>query len=131
MLTLSIQQPWAWAICHCGKDIENRTWPTKVRGRFLIHAGKRVDRDGYDYLYDEWRVEAPDEKIIGCGGIVGIAEIIDCVSRSSSPWFFGTYGFVLREQRPLAFMPLRGQLGFFDAVYNGALEANESSATIA
>jgi ASCH domain len=131
MLTLSIQQPWAWAICHLGKDVENRSWPTKFRGQFLVHAGKRVDRDGYDYLYDQWRVEAPDEKIIGCGGIVGVAEIIDCVSVSSSPWFFGPYGFVLREQRPLAFVPLRGQLGFFDTVYNGALKAEESSATIA
>lgn len=131
MLTLSIQQPWAWAICHLGKDVENRSWPTKFRGQFLVHAGKRVDSDGYDYLYDHWRVEAPDEKSIGCGGIVGIAEIVDCVSKSSSPWFFGPYGFVLRGQRPLAFMPLKGQLGFFETVYKGALQAEESSATFA
>ena len=129
MLTLSIQQPWAWAICNLGKDIENRSWPTKVRGAFLIHAGKRVDQDGYDYLYDEWRVEAPDKKNIGCGGIVGIADIVDCVSKSSSPWFFGPFGFVLREQRPLAFMPLKGTVKFFDTKYEGALVSKESATT--
>ena len=123
MLTLSIQQPWAWAICHLGKDIENRSWPTKFRGRFLIHAGKRVDEYGYDYIYDEWLIEAPDAKVIGCGGIVGIATIVDCVTASNSSWFFGRYGFVLSDQRPLAFMPLRGQLGFFEAEYNGELNS--------
>lgn len=24
---LTVRQPWTWAICHAGKDIENRTWP--------------------------------------------------------------------------------------------------------
>ena len=35
---LSIRQPWAWLIAHGWKNIENRTWPTGYRGRFLIHA---------------------------------------------------------------------------------------------
>ena len=38
MKALSIRQPWAWLILHGGKDIENRTWATKLRGRVLIHA---------------------------------------------------------------------------------------------
>lgn len=121
MLTLSIQQPWAWAICHAGKDIENRSWPTRVRGQFLIHAGKKVDVDGYDFLFEAFQLEPPPAKGIERGGIVGIANIVDCVKQSKSPWFFGDFGFVLTEQRPLVFMPLRGQLGFFDTVYKGAL----------
>lgn len=48
------------------------------------------------------------------GGIVGIAEIVDCVERSSSPWFFGRYGLVLRNARPVEFIPVRGKLSFFD-----------------
>ena len=32
MLCLSIRQPWARMILHCGKDIENRPWSTKGRG---------------------------------------------------------------------------------------------------
>lgn len=27
-VALSIRQPWAWAILHAGKDIENRDWHT-------------------------------------------------------------------------------------------------------
>lgn len=30
---LSVRQPWAWAIVHAGKDVENRNWPTPHRGR--------------------------------------------------------------------------------------------------
>jgi hypothetical protein len=30
-----------------------------------------------------------------------------------SMWFFGRYGFVLRDAFPLPLIPCRGQLGFF------------------
>jgi hypothetical protein len=42
MKALSIQQPWAWAIIHAGKRVENRTWSTRFRGPFFIHAGKTI-----------------------------------------------------------------------------------------
>jgi hypothetical protein len=42
------------------------------------------------------------------GGIVGIAEITDCVTEYESPWFTGKYGFVLANARSLPFMPCRG-----------------------
>jgi hypothetical protein len=51
----------------------------------------------------------------GCGRIVGQVDIVDCVDDSTSPWFFGKYGFVLRN--PVAFecqVPFKGALGFFD-----------------
>jgi hypothetical protein len=48
MKALSIRQPWAWLILHAGKDIENRDWPTRFRGRFLIHAAKGMTRDEYE-----------------------------------------------------------------------------------
>ena len=47
------------------------------------------------------------------GGIVGEAEIVDCVTQSPSPWFVGEYGFVLRNAKPLPFEPCKGALGFF------------------
>jgi hypothetical protein len=47
------------------------------------------------------------------GGIVGVAEIVDCVSSSTSPWFVGEYGFLIRNARPLPYVPCRGALGFF------------------
>ena len=47
MKTLSVQQPWASAICSGVKDIENRTWqPKQTPGRILIHASsKKVPKD--------------------------------------------------------------------------------------
>lgn len=113
MKALSIQQPWSWLIVNGHKDIENRDWPTRFRGPVLIHAGKR-----HDGPKDEWDwpgIERPAR--LDYGGIVGEAEIIDCVSASSSPWFFGEYGFVIRNARPLPFRPCRGMLGFFEPVF--------------
>jgi hypothetical protein len=40
--------------------------------------------------------------------------IVDCVAVSASPWFFGGFGFVLRDPKPLPFIPWKGQLGFFE-----------------
>jgi hypothetical protein len=48
------------------------------------------------------------------GGIVGSVEIVDCVTHSNSPWFMGTYGFVLRDPVALPVRPYRGELGFFE-----------------
>ena len=38
MKCLSLRQPWAWAVVHAGKSVENRRWNTNFRGEFLIHA---------------------------------------------------------------------------------------------
>lgn len=37
---LTVRQPWAAAIAHHGKTVENRTWHTNWRGTLLIHAAK-------------------------------------------------------------------------------------------
>ena len=37
---LSVRQPWAWAICHGWKDIENRTW----RSGFVTPGGYGILR---------------------------------------------------------------------------------------
>ncbi|WP_245643649.1 ASCH domain-containing protein [Roseateles chitosanitabidus] len=121
---ICIRQPWAWLILHGGKDIENRSWATKVRGRVLIHASQGM-------TFDEWNdgvafarlardglghppVTIPGAKNIERGGIVGSVEIVDCVTASTSPWYMGDVGFVLRDPRPLPFVPMKGRLGFFD-----------------
>lgn len=113
MKALSIRQPWAWLILHAGKDVENRSWPTRFRGRFLIHAAKGMTRDEYESA-PAWIVDLPDFDQLRRGGIVGSAELVDCVTESDSEWFFGRYGFVLRNVKPLLFVPYRGELGFFD-----------------
>jgi len=47
---LSVWQPWAWLIVRGYKDIENRTWQTGYRGTILIHAPKKFDYDGYNWI---------------------------------------------------------------------------------
>ncbi len=99
---LSIRQPWCHHILHDGKDVENRDWPTKGRGWFLIHAGKAWDYAPPEHLRD-----------IPRGGIVGAARIVDCVTDWDSKWFMGKYGFVLRDPIALPLVPCKGALGFF------------------
>lgn len=125
---LSIRQPWAWGIVHAGKDIENRNWPTSFRGSVSIHASaykpKQDDCDEFNDVFHD-AVRDPDERrrllprwtealSFERGGIIGVAEIVDCVERSESPWFFGRYGFVLTNARPVPFISVKGALGFFD-----------------
>jgi len=127
MKALSIRQPWAWLIIHAGKDIENRSWFTGVRGRILVHAGKgmtkREYRDVESFLFSsalpQMDVELPAFEDLQRGGIIGSVEIVDCVADSESPWFFGAYGFVLRNPQPLPFRPLNGALGFFEVPDHG------------
>ena len=126
MKAISIRAPWWWAILYHGKDIENRDWATGFRGRVLLRASKWWDRDELKLEYSSlWKISErahlpgprPDWVAMrGCGGcIVGSVEIVDCVTRSSSAWFMGKYGFVLRN--PIAFespKPCKGALGFFE-----------------
>ena len=121
MKALSIRQPWAYMIMHYGKDIENRTWSTRVRGRVLIHASKGMTKGEWteawwfarEFVGVDTTIRGP-VKDINYGGIVGSVEIVDCVTRSDSRWFDGPFGFALRNPVPLPFHPCRGALGFFD-----------------
>lgn len=115
MKTLSVQQPWAWLLVNEFKDIENRTWQTHIRGKVQIHAGKKFDNEGYEFVKDEFpEINLPEKDQFETGGIVGEVEIVDCVQESDSPWFFGPFGFVVKNGKPLQFVPCRGQLGFFE-----------------
>ena len=123
---LSIRQPWAWLILHAGKDVENRTWKTHLRGTVLIHAGATMSRADYDaallfvrsisdrICFDPGLGFPSFEELKAqTGGIVGSVEITGCVSRSDSPWFTGDVGFLLANPTPMAFEPYKGSLGFF------------------
>lgn len=118
-VALSVRQPWPWAMQHAGKDIENRDWRASQRGRICIHAGKGMSLVEYRDCLDtirEIRGEAfdlPGMDELQRGGIVGTVDIVDCVNRSDSPWFFGTFGLVLRDFQPTEFIACRGELGFF------------------
>jgi hypothetical protein len=122
-MALSIRQPWAWAILHAGKDVENRTWMSSFRGPVAIHAGLGMPKaDVFEFselLADlRWKgrvtvEQGPHYASLPRGGIVGVAEVTGCVNASSSPWFFGPFAFTLANARPVPFVPCRGALGFF------------------
>lgn len=136
MLALSIRQPWAWLIVHAGKDIENRDWPTRVRGRILVHASKGMTHEEWSSAWTFAHGSGASSKAMKAGlmrqnvergGFIGTVEIADCVQSSESRWFMGTYGFVLRNPQPMPFVPWKGQLGFFD-VTDEALAAARAAA---
>lgn len=119
---LSIRQPWAWLIVQGFKDVENRVWRSLYRGPVLIHAAKGMTRDEYyqcQRLAGIAKIKLPPIDELPRGGIVGQAEIVECVSEHHSFWFTGPYCFVLRNAKVLPFAPCKGHLGFFEARYPG------------
>jgi hypothetical protein len=118
---LSVRQPWAWAIIHAGKDIENRSAPAVrnmgyCRCPVAIHAAKGMTKDEYLDAYNFMRgldVLCPPAGALRRGGIIGRVNIDRVVSASDSPWFFGPRGLVLRDAAPCEFIPSIGALGLF------------------
>ncbi len=117
MKALSIRQPWAWLIIHGGKDIENRTWHTKFRGRFLVHASQGMTKAEYAHARRfalDIGVRVPYFEELQRGGIIGSVELVDSVDHSESPWYMGQKGFLLKDPMPMEFTAAKGRLGFFD-----------------
>ena len=117
MKVIVVRQPWAWLIVQGFKDIENRSWSTRYRGTLLIQAsaGRPTKSKLQEFrLFARRRgVDLPEE--FERGGIVGMVQLDDCVTRSRSKWFEGPIGWVLSKPKKLKFIPLKGQLGLFDA----------------
>jgi len=140
MKAITIKQPWASLICNQRmydfskgiKDIENRTWPTKFRGRVLVHASSaksqfnfsieqhsKLNQLGLRRWYDKEQIK---------GAIIGSVEIVDCVINHSSIWaeksemflksdiaYKPTYNWVLANPIPFPEpIPAKGKLSFWD-----------------
>ena len=107
MKALTIRQPWAWAVIHAGKTVENRSRNIagEYRGPVAIHAGLKIDEAGqHDQLIREaWTGEtrlSPDpdrptfchdvpwRKAFSYGRIIGIADLVDAhyVDGHSERW---------------------------------------------
>lgn len=122
MKALTVKQPWASLIVDGIKDIENRTWPTKFRGRILIHAGAKPDKEPYMLFNDEQLEEIDDcvmdviESYENTGAIIGSVEIVDCVQNHISIWAEkGVYNWVLAN--PIKFtqpIPAKGKLSLWE-----------------
>lgn len=98
MRALSVRQPWAWAIIHAGKNIENRTWHNKhTIGTIAIHASK-----GLLPVEDmPPRVRRPQPAELVRSAIIGIVDVVDVVENHRSRWFHGPLGWVLKNPRAL------------------------------
>ncbi|RUM42256.1 MAG: hypothetical protein DSY80_07435 [Desulfocapsa sp.] len=122
---LSVRQPWAWAIIHGGKDIENRSWSARGPnikhhvndgGHVCIHAAKGMTRAEYREAYEFMEslgVSCPPAADLLRGGIIGSVSIVRVTKKSSSPWFFGPLGLVLTDPKEMEFIPSKGRLGYF------------------
>ena len=117
MKALTVKAPWAWAIIHAAKDVENRTWSTAYRGPLAIHAGVVCTR-----TYHTWAagwmaaidVDTPplDELAKGC--VIGTVEVVDCVRDSGRRWgMSGNWHWILRDPKPCQPRFVRGSLSFW------------------
>jgi len=69
------------------------------------------------YIIEEMEIKLPPLLSMEYqhGGIIGVVNMIDCVTSHSSKWFFGKYGYVFVDPQRLKFTPCKGQLGIFEA----------------
>lgn len=101
MRILTVRQPWAWALIHAGKDVENRSRNIAgaYRGLVAIHAGLTdddtlddVEHPMHGFVYRtcpnaadpdhnrwwcQWCSEFELERWRNQGHIVGVAELVD------------------------------------------------------
>jgi hypothetical protein len=137
MVALSLMQPWAWLCLRPDvtepfaravlvlkgeiKDVENRTWRTYHRGPLLIHASKRLDKHGYRWVQATFpQIPLPRMNDLQLGGIVGRVTVRECVRGHQSRWAAADqWNWVLVDQRPLSYLPMRGRRSVFP------LEASE------
>ncbi len=95
---VTVRQPWAWAIAHGHKKIENRTWaPDLQPGELLaIHAADQAPtRSDLELLARVLGRPVPPPAELPRGGVVAVVRYLRTVDSSASPCFAGPLGWVL------------------------------------
>lgn len=91
MRILTVRQPWAWAIIHAGKDVENRTrnLAGDYRGPVAIHVSKqwaegwrssKLERAMYHWALTHPEVHdesTPNPWWLDQGAIIGVVDLAD------------------------------------------------------
>jgi hypothetical protein len=86
---ITLHRPWAHAIAHLGKDIENRKTNllcVKPGEWLAIHAGRGYHFPAQDWIIETLQLQVPDPADDPTG-IVAIAQFMGNVTASDSPWF--------------------------------------------
>lgn len=129
MRALTLHQPWAWAVAHGFKRIENRSWPPNaslpIGDTFAIHAGRGWDNAAMPLLerhMPPW-VHIPERDKYVRGAIIATARLVFVVKNAEdakaaaghdqAKWFFGPFGWILDEIKLAPPIPLRGWQGLW------------------
>jgi ASCH domain len=80
MKCLSLKQPYAELLVTGKKTIEVRTWNTKFRGQFLVHASKKINKEACK------RLKIDQAKLV-TGAIIGKTNLYDVISYGSKNSF--------------------------------------------
>jgi hypothetical protein len=118
MKALSVTRPWPALLLELGKDVENRTWPTRHRGPLWIHAARSWDRHAIGWAEQRGLIPAgvvsPDPAEHPTG-VVGVVDLDDVVRDHPSPWATpDQWHWHLTNPRTLATaVPCRGRLGLW------------------
>ncbi len=116
--TLSIRQPWAWAIFN-GKNIENRTWKLQ-KGLLLVHASKGFQRDEWKaavaFCHYNGLVIPPKDELV-FGAVIGAVEVRNCdySLEGDGQWGLPNH-YHAQLENPRLFkvpIPCEGSLGLF------------------
>lgn len=133
MKCLSVSQPYADLIVTGKKTIELRTWNTKFRGEFLVHAPIKIKDEACTRLNI-------DKSSLRTGVIIGKVEIYDVKSYesveelrkdyskhfASEEFLRHKYGFLLRKPQALRIpISYKGSLGFFEAKIESRVSNND------
>lgn len=129
MRVLTVRQPWAWAIIHGGKDVENRVRNIAgtYRGPVAIHAGLAIDKISVEVHRELNAADSRYADKLSAGVIIGVVDLVDVHNPidvlfaptadtdggTCSPWAEpGAHHLELASPRPLRTpIPYRGALG--------------------
>lgn len=131
MRALTLHQPWAWAIAHADKRIENRG-PRPMRGivgqQLAIHAGKAFDDEAavamWEGRYGDAARLCPVQSEVTTSCIVAVVRVfgVAMVPRevrekgfAVHPWWAGPFGLLLTDVVTLG-QPVwcRGMQGYWN-----------------
>lgn len=129
---LSLTRPWPWAFVNgpFPKRIENRSWkpPHSIMAHYHIalHAAKSWDEDDREFIQDVTGIAVPPRDQHVHSAIFAVCRVpvyVDInngaftdsvLEQSQRCWFFGPYGWIIRDFVPLiAPVPCKGARGLW------------------